>query len=652
MSDRYNTYVGARYVPIFDGDWDNTKQYEPLTVVSYQGNSYTSKTYVPTGALITNETYWAKTGNYNAQIEQLYEEVVADHARVDQCENDVADCLETVGTYDAQLSAMNEHLNSHDTAISNLNQRITNEVSTLNDTIDTDVATLNGRITSEVATLNGDISDLEAEIQTVKGLRGFVTPEMFDAVGDGTTDDTQAIKDMFNYACTNGVPVLGLKKYLISPNNDIGQTTTIGISCGITVNNLHLILAPNREAGTAMLDCYFKNGTVNKYQFNNCTFEMRTTGYPVTDTTEQGAIYAILFHKQNNYPGFIACDGDITIENCYFKNVWSAAVYSKENITSCRINNCVVESYASAFRVYTNRLYVTNTTYRKLSGNSSANGGSLVDDNFCQGASGSSTKRSVLIDNCASNASFFLCYRSASAYYSYDAVLINNCTKTTDGNVGTQNYDMVEVASSLSMGCVSVNNCNFGQSNIYFECGGGDIEIRGCVFNVFGGTTLQSASITNCTLRQIKCRPVNLLKVCDSVFDLPVATEPNITQTGLTGTEAICERLVLDSCSVRTGEYANNHLIDNFYFRNCYINNLSIVDDIGTFRLVNNGSHTWSTNTFLYAKGLVLTAGRGTTGYLVDGVTNVYVEYFGGSTDTANVHGATQSKVVQTYYNT
>lgn len=68
-------YIGARYVPIFDGAWDNTKEYNPLTVVSYQGNSYTSRTFVPTNIDITDETYWALTGNYNAQVEAYRQEV-------------------------------------------------------------------------------------------------------------------------------------------------------------------------------------------------------------------------------------------------------------------------------------------------------------------------------------------------------------------------------------------------------------------------------------------------------------------------------------------------------------------------------------------------------------------------------------------------
>lgn len=72
-------YIGARYVPLFADpiQWDSTKTYEPLTIVYSDGNSYTSKQYVPAGIQIDNETYWALTGNYNAQIEQYRAEVKA-----------------------------------------------------------------------------------------------------------------------------------------------------------------------------------------------------------------------------------------------------------------------------------------------------------------------------------------------------------------------------------------------------------------------------------------------------------------------------------------------------------------------------------------------------------------------------------------------
>lgn len=70
-----NVYVGHRYVPKIMGDWDNTQIYEPLSIVQYQGNSFTSRQYVPVGIDINNEEYWASTGNYNAQVENYRQDV-------------------------------------------------------------------------------------------------------------------------------------------------------------------------------------------------------------------------------------------------------------------------------------------------------------------------------------------------------------------------------------------------------------------------------------------------------------------------------------------------------------------------------------------------------------------------------------------------
>ena len=90
-------YIGARYVPVFAEPtaWDSSKSYEPLTIVLYQGNSFTSKQYVPIGIDIDNTTYWAQTGNYNAQVEVYREEVFSFDNRITANASDI-DALETV----------------------------------------------------------------------------------------------------------------------------------------------------------------------------------------------------------------------------------------------------------------------------------------------------------------------------------------------------------------------------------------------------------------------------------------------------------------------------------------------------------------------------------------------------------------------------
>ena len=76
-------YIGARYVPKFyegsnGNNWDSGKAYEPLTVVTYLQDSYTSKIPVPNsvGDPAHNPKYWAHTGAYNAQVEEYREEVL------------------------------------------------------------------------------------------------------------------------------------------------------------------------------------------------------------------------------------------------------------------------------------------------------------------------------------------------------------------------------------------------------------------------------------------------------------------------------------------------------------------------------------------------------------------------------------------------
>ena len=74
-------YIGARYVPIFsdvnNGVWDNSYSYEPLTIVKYGRDYYTSKKTVPVGTNISDEEYWVKTGDYNGAIQEIDERVGA-----------------------------------------------------------------------------------------------------------------------------------------------------------------------------------------------------------------------------------------------------------------------------------------------------------------------------------------------------------------------------------------------------------------------------------------------------------------------------------------------------------------------------------------------------------------------------------------------
>lgn len=99
-------YIGARYVPVFDGEYNSEKAYEPLTIVTYLNNSYTSKKTVPAGTLPSNTEYWALTGNYNAQIEEYRQEVEGYHQDVEEYKRDVDEFKEEVAE---TISAIDIH---------------------------------------------------------------------------------------------------------------------------------------------------------------------------------------------------------------------------------------------------------------------------------------------------------------------------------------------------------------------------------------------------------------------------------------------------------------------------------------------------------------------------------------------------------------
>lgn len=129
-------YVGARYVPKFAEpiDWDTERGYESLTIVTYKGESYTSKCPVPPGIDIKNTRYWALTGAYNAQVEE-YKNQVKDlsqqvtgfacdnkefREKITQYEKDNAEMKNAVASTVARVDALAERVDTADAAISDL----------------------------------------------------------------------------------------------------------------------------------------------------------------------------------------------------------------------------------------------------------------------------------------------------------------------------------------------------------------------------------------------------------------------------------------------------------------------------------------------------------------------------------------------------
>ena len=119
-------YVGARYVPKIMGEWNKALQYEALSVVTYMGNSFTSKMPVPANVEINNTDYWVNTGNYNAQVEEYRKEAL----EAKQLANNTSTDLQTFKKN--QTSTNNEINNKIESTTSALNNKIESTTSALN----------------------------------------------------------------------------------------------------------------------------------------------------------------------------------------------------------------------------------------------------------------------------------------------------------------------------------------------------------------------------------------------------------------------------------------------------------------------------------------------------------------------------------------
>lgn len=167
-----NIYKGHRYVPKIMGEWDVQETYEGLSIVTYQGTSYTSKKRVPVGVDILDTDYWVVTGNYNAQVENYRQEV-----------RDMGDYV--------------------DGEVNDLTNYVNNEVENKANQVDLD-----------------ETNQQLAQTQSLRGMN--VTLPLVDGLtplkADGVTDNTSYYNSMLNYASLNNISLYFPKgEYLINP---------------------------------------------------------------------------------------------------------------------------------------------------------------------------------------------------------------------------------------------------------------------------------------------------------------------------------------------------------------------------------------------------------------------------------------------------
>lgn len=196
-------YVGARYVPKFADpiEWDTERGYESLTIVTYKGESYTSKCPVPPGIDIKNERYWALTGAYNAQVEEYKNQVKDLSAQVTGFASDNKEFREKITQYDKDNAAMKNDVAATVARVDSLAERTDSAEAAIKDlqagqaqTV-RDIAALDAKdadLQRQITSNDTDISALQAKARE-QDARLDAIETVNDAQASSITQNTQDI---------------------------------------------------------------------------------------------------------------------------------------------------------------------------------------------------------------------------------------------------------------------------------------------------------------------------------------------------------------------------------------------------------------------------------------------------------------------------
>ena len=128
-------YIGARYVPVFADpvEWDDEREYEPLTIVIKDGDCYTSKCYVPKGAQLPpypeNQTkYWVKTSDYNYQFADLKKTVTDLSRLVEQFQKDNEKFTELINGWNETVKEWTAQMDDFKQSVADLTAKLDEEI--------------------------------------------------------------------------------------------------------------------------------------------------------------------------------------------------------------------------------------------------------------------------------------------------------------------------------------------------------------------------------------------------------------------------------------------------------------------------------------------------------------------------------------------
>lgn len=239
-------YIGARYVPIFADpvEWDDEREYEPLTIVVHDGNCYTSKCYVPKGAQLPpypegQTKYWVKTSDYNYQFADLKKTVTDLSRLVEQFQKDNERFTELINGW-------NEKVIQWEKDMAAWRERL--------DTVESNVADL-------TASLNAEIARAKAAEQANAAAIAQETADRKQAVSELDAAYKAADAALSNHITTNTTDINAIKAEQVIQNTNISANAK-NISDNAAEIAKHAARLTDLESNASDWDSVFPDTTI------------------------------------------------------------------------------------------------------------------------------------------------------------------------------------------------------------------------------------------------------------------------------------------------------------------------------------------------------------------------------------------------------
>ena len=309
--------VGPRIAPYWADpvEWTSTRAYEPFTFVTYQGDSYCSRQDTPIGIDITNDDYWVKVSDYNAQAVALQRSMT--HT-IETAESNMESTIQAAENSMTQTIETAE--SNMESVIQAADNSMTQTIETAESNMESAIQAADNSMAEQVNAVQAIKNEFEAALNTTNVLKTTLQFNVLDygAKGDGITDDTEAFKKTINAA----VKSLTTGNIVYTAKPDKSWQATIVIPQGTYLLSDYLTIPAT-------------NNLVNSTDNRVCGINLLGIGMPVID-----------FNETNS--GFVIEGCFFTCRNVQVQNGGVAFYFSGDKYTPyCIFYNCLIKKCAN-----------------------------------------------------------------------------------------------------------------------------------------------------------------------------------------------------------------------------------------------------------------------------------------------------------------